>query len=331
MAAIQHREGHCRGRAGVARRNVGADGYPKSMEPQIDDVALLALYLTPGFSWAKTRARIEAEGSPAAVLRAQYSDQLFSDEYDQALARAESFRAEIEAQNTHVASLWSPDYPRHLHTVHDAPPVLFWQGQMDPRDEEAVAIVGTRTPDNQGTHFAETLAHQLAVQDIPVVSGLARGIDGIALRAALATRGRVIGVIGTGHDIAYPPEHEALQHEIAQHLLISQFAPGTTISKRNFPMRNAVMSGFASMTVIVQAGETSGTRIQARAAVKHGRPIIISTAVLHKTDWAKQLVHQGYDVTVVADADQAFDAVRSIHGRRSAVIEGWEPSAYLVG
>lgn len=199
---------------------------------------------------------------------------------------------------------------------------------MDARDEDAVAIVGTRQPAASGAEFAQQLAAHLVGAGIPVVSGLARGIDGIALRAALSGGGRVVGVIGTGHDTAYPAEHRALQREIAGHLLISQFAPGTSISKRNFPMRNAVMSGFASMTVIVQAGETSGTRIQARAAVKHGRPVIISAAVLRAAGWARELVEQDYDITVVQDADKAFDAVRAIHDRRRTAA-AWLASATI--
>jgi len=301
------------------------------MEPHSQDVALIALSLVPGFSWAKTRAQIEEHGSPIEVLRARFGDQLFGDGYDQAILQAQEFIASCTADGVNVASLWGKEYPRHLRTVHDAPPILFWQGHMDPRDEDAVAIVGTRNPDHSGSKFAHELASKLSLHGIPVVSGLARGIDGIALRSALSTHGRAIGVIGTGHDSAYPPEHSGLQLKVAEHLLISQFRPGTTISKRNFPMRNVVMSGFASLTTIVQAGETSGTRIQARAAVKHGRPLIISEPVYRSADWARQLVGERYDIVVVRDVDEAYAAISDIHARRRAAAEEQDTGAYLVG
>lgn len=302
-----------------------------NMEPHTNNAALIALSLTPGFSWAKTRAQIEEFGTPCDVLRARFGDQLFDDGFDTAIASAVEFVAACEADGVHVASLWGEDYPKQLRTVHDAPPILFWQGHFDSRDEDAVAIVGTRNPDHAGSEFAHSLATTLAMNDIPVVSGLARGIDGLALRTAIAAHGRTVGVIGTGHDRAYPPEHAELQREVANHLLISQFKPGTSISKRNFPMRNVVMSGFASLTMIVQAGETSGTRIQARAAVKHGRPLVISSSVYQSADWAKQLVRDHYDVTVVRTADDAYEAIAEIHARRREVAEGWNSGAQLVG
>lgn len=319
------------GKAGKVQQNVGGSGYPVNMEPHTNHAALIALSLAPGFSWSKTRAQIEEFGTPSEVLRARFGDQLFDDGYDQAIATAVDFVATCEANGVRVASLWGEDYPKHLRTVHDAPPILFWQGRFDARDEDAVAIVGTRNPDHAGTEFAHDLATTLALNGIPVVSGLARGIDGVALRTALSAHGRTVGVIGTGHDRAYPPEHAGLQREVAEHLLISQFKPGTAISKRNFPMRNVVMSGFASLTMIVQAGETSGTRIQARAAVKHGRPLVISSSVYQNADWAKQLVSDHYDVTVVRNADDAYDAVIEIHARRRELVEGWNSGAQLVG
>jgi len=96
-------------------------------------------------------------------------------------------------------------------------------------------------------------------------------------------------------------------------------------------MRNVVMSGFASLTTIVQAGETSGTRIQARAAVKHGRPLIISEPVYRSADWARQLVGERYDIAVVRDVEEAYAAISDIHARRRAAAEEQDTGAYLVG
>lgn len=302
-----------------------------NMESHTNNVALIALSLDPKFNWAETRALIEEFGSPSDVLKAKFANQLFDFAFDENMSQARKFIKECLTAGIQVDSLWSEQYPRQLRTVFDAPPILFSQGSFDKHDDEAVAIVGTRNPDRAGSEFAHQLATQLSLQNIPVVSGLARGIDGIALRAALEVHGRVIGVIGTGLDVVYPPEHMELQHEIRSHLLISQFRPGTGVAKRNFPMRNVVMSGFASLTVIVQAGETSGTRIQARAAVKHGRPLVITKSVYEATQWAKDLVASNYDVTVVDTPGKALEVISNIHELRRGAREGRVTGAQLVG
>lgn len=288
------------------------------MEKQSENLALFALASAPGFSWAKTRGMIEELGTPSAVLEAQFGGMLFDDRADEALDRATALIARYEAEGVRVTTLWGDDYPRQLRTAHDAPPVLYWQGHMDVRDQDAVAIVGTRNPDHHAADFAGELATRLAHDGIPVISGLAKGIDTVAMRASLAAQGRTIGVIGTGHDLNYPAENAALQAEVAQHLLLSQFPPGTQIHKRNFPMRNVVMSGCSAMSVIVQAGEHSGTRIQARVAVKHGRPLILTRSVVNNTTWAKEMVASGFDITVVSSADEAQEAVRQILDRDRA-------------
>lgn len=301
------------------------------MTPSVDDLALLALARAPDFSWAKTRGAIEEVGSPTAVLQLQFDGQLLGDGFDAAIDAARAWVDQCNALGIGVASLWGEEYPRQLHSVHDAPPVLYWSGHHNTRDGDSVAIVGTRRPDEWGTAFARELATLLAHGGVPVVSGLARGIDGEAMRASLAAGGRTIGVIGTGHGVYYPPEHRALQDEVAEHLLISQFEPGSNASKRTFPMRNVVMSGFSSVTVIVQAGETSGTRIQAHAAVKHGRPVVLTTRVVAVAAWAQDLVAGGYDVEVVSSPREAVAAVEEIHHRRGVALGGWEFGALFAG
>ncbi|MEV8337928.1 MAG: DNA-processing protein DprA [Herbiconiux sp.] len=288
------------------------------MENQSENLALFALASAPGFSWARTRRLIEECGTPSAALEAQFGNALFDDRVEAALNGAAELMRDFEAQGVHVTTLWGDDYPRQLRTAHDAPPVLYWQGHMDVRDSDAVAIVGTRNPAPEARDFASRLATLLANDNTPVISGLAKGIDEAAMRASLDAPGRTIGVIGTGHDLSYPTENRALQAEVAGHLLLSQFPPGTQIHKRNFPMRNVVMSGCSAMSVIVQAGEHSGTRIQARVAVKHGRPLILTRAVVNHTTWGRDMVDAGLDISVVGDADEAHEAVRQILDRDRA-------------
>lgn len=293
------------------------------MRASEDNLALLALASRPKFSWASTRLQIEQLGSPTAVLESSYDGQLINGERDAELQAAADTIADLERRSIHVSTVVSDDYPAALRTVHDAPPVLYWQGSMASQDSNAVAIVGTRRPSQGGEIFARDLARILATNDVPVVSGLARGIDTVAIRASLEAGGRTVGVIGTGHGIYYPRENSALQDELAKnHLLLSQFPPGAAASKRSFPMRNVVMSGFSSATVIAEAGETSGTRIQARAAVRHGRPLILSAHVANTIVWARDLLQNGYDISVARDAVEAADLVLALHRRRDEAAHG---------
>lgn len=293
------------------------------MRASEDNLALLALASRPKFSWASTRLQIEQLGSPTAVLESSYDGQLINGERDAELQAAAETIADLERRSIHVSTVVSDDYPAALRTVHDAPPVLYWQGSMASQDSNAVAIVGTRRPSQGGEIFARDLARILATNDVPVVSGLARGIDTVAIRASLEAGGRTVGVIGTGHGIYYPRENSVLQDELAKsHLLLSQFPPGAAASKRSFPMRNVVMSGFSSATVIAEAGETSGTRIQARAAVRHGRPLILSDHVANTIVWARDLLQNGYDISVARDAVEAADLVLALHRRRDEAAHG---------
>jgi DNA processing protein len=145
------------------------------------------------------------------------------------------------------AYTWNdPQYPRRLKEIDDKPPVLFVRGDIEPEDEWAIAIVGTRRASPYGRQAAEHFATDLARQGITVVSGLARGVDGVAHRSALATGGRTIAVLACGLDIVYPPEHAKLATEIAGHgALISEYPLGTQPKADYFPRRNRIPAALA--------------------------------------------------------------------------------------
>jgi DNA processing protein len=126
---------------------------------------------------------------------------------------------------------------------------------------------------------------------VTVVAGLAAGIDTAAHRAALDSGGRTVAVIGTGINKTYPAANRDLHGEIAQRgLLLSQFWPDAPAHKHTFLMRNATMSGYGQATIVVEAGEQSGARAQARMAIGHGRPVILTDAVVDRNEWAKALI-----------------------------------------
>lgn len=147
--------------------------------------------------------------------------------------------------------------------------------------QRAVAIVGTREVSAEGAARARRLARELVHAGIVVVSGLARGVDTEALTAAIEAGGRVIAVIGTPIDKAYPAENRRLQEQIyREHLLISQFAPGIRTFQSHFPERNKLMAAATDASVIIEAGDTSGTLHQAAECVRLGRWLFLAKNVV---------------------------------------------------
>ncbi len=174
-------------------------------------------------------------------------------------------------------------YPENLRAVHDRPPLIFVAGQLASEDSRAIAVIGARRATRRGIDTARSVAAHLVETGFTVASGLAEGIDTAAHTTALARGGRTIAVIGTGLARSYPPGNALLQARIATRgAVVSQFWPDSPAKKESFPMRNAVMSGLSLATVVVEAGETSGARTQARLALAHGRPVFLHHAVLEQ-------------------------------------------------
>ena len=187
----------------------------------------------------------------------------------------------------HFVTLLDREYPGQLLMIHQRPPFLMWRGRSSDHDARGVAIVGTRQATPDGRRRAEELAGGLARRGVTVVSGLAAGIDTAAHSGALAAGGRTVAVIGTGLRRCYPRENAKLQDLIAgQGMVISQFLPDAPPTKTSFPMRNAVMSGYAAATVVVEANWKSGARMQARLALEHGRHVFLLESLL-QLDWAQ--------------------------------------------
>lgn len=188
-----------------------------------------------------------------------------------------------------VVTLLDADYPPNLRAVHDRPPVLFTVGRIEPGDARSIAVIGSRRASAAGLERARAIAEHLVDSGFMIVSGLAAGIDTAAHRTALDRARRTVAVIGTGLLHTYPRENAALQRQIAAHgLVVSQFWPETRPVGRNFPLRNAVMSGIALATIVVEASHTSGARTQVRAALGHGRPVLLARPLLDQS-WAREL------------------------------------------
>ncbi|ODQ96001.1 DNA-processing protein DprA [Mycobacterium intermedium] len=188
-----------------------------------------------------------------------------------------------------LVTILDAQYPVWLRGVHQMPPLLFVKGEL--RAEEAgVSVVGSRDATGRGRTIAARVAERLTERGIAVISGLAAGIDGAAHEATLRAGGRPIGVLGTGITRVYPASHRELHDQVAAAgVLVSQFLPDAPPTKHSFPMRNITMSGLGRASIIIEAGEHSGTRIQARVGVEHGRPVILTDLVVKATTWGKDL------------------------------------------
>jgi DNA processing protein len=194
-------------------------------------------------------------------------------------------------------------YPLNLRQVYDKAPFLFYRGAIGAARERAVAVVGTRRPSPGGVEQARRLAWGLARAGTVVVSGLAAGIDTAAHEAALDAGGPTVAVLAHGIlDPVYPAENRALGERIVESggALISQYWPDQHPTRATFPARNVTTSGLSLGTVVVEAGETSGARQQARRCIEHGKQLFLLSDLVASQDWARRYAERA-GVAVVDD------------------------------
>lgn len=207
----------------------------------------------------------------------------------------------------------SPEYPALLGELDSAPPILTCRGDATLALRPSVAIVGARNASAAAVKLARQFAGDLSDAGFVVVSGLARGIDGAAHRAALA--GGTIGVIASGIDIAYPPEHADLQEEVAtQGLLLAEQPPGTEPLARHFPSRNRIIAGLCAGTLVVEAAPKSGSLITARLAGEAGREVMAvpGSPLDPRAQGCNQLIRDG--AVLVQSAADVIELVTGFTG-----------------
>jgi DNA processing protein len=290
------------------------------MDRLTEQAALLALLWGRKADWSMVADEVEERGSALEVLqrgspREPIQGELFGPDTatdpEQLLSESRARLQEWLAAGLRLVTLLDDDYPAHLLTIHQRPPFLFYAGKLDPGDGHSVAVVGTRKPSASGLRRARDIATGLAGQGTTVVSGLAEGIDSAAHVAAMNAGGRTVAVIGTGIRRHYPAANRELQERIGrEHLVLSQFWPEGAPTRYTFLMRNAVMSGYAAATVVVEASYKSGARAQARLALEHGRRVFLLDTLLDH-DWAQEyalrpgayVVHDAQEVLAVLDKE----------------------------
>jgi len=285
---------------------------------------VILLLSVPGIGHAKVRMLVNKFGSAQNVFKASRPALVATEGFDQKTAdkilnaqrSSKSLVRDqlkwIEQYQVSVTSIWDNDYPESLRNIYDPPALLFVRGGFDDCDRYAVAIVGTREATSYGRMMAETLAKELALRGITVVSGLARGIDTHAHTAALQSGGRTIAVLGSGVDVIYPPENFKLAMDIAAHgAVISDYPMKTTPEAVNFPGRNRLISGLTMGTVIVEAGEKSGALITAEYATEQNREVfaVPGNATTRQAKGPNRLIKQG--AKMVENVDDILQELES--------------------
>lgn len=194
------------------------------------------------------------------------------------------------------------EYPQKIRVAKHPVELLYYQGFWALSEYPSIAVVGTRNPSAEGIVRAKKIVEGVVANKIIPVSGLARGVDSVVHETALRLKAPTIAVIGTPISMTYPKENTKLQEQIAREFLVISQVPviayqdmPLTKTRAFFPERNVTMSALTDATVIVEAGETSGTLIQAKAALEQGRPLFILESCFHRRDitWPARLEQIG--------------------------------------
>jgi DNA processing protein len=294
----------------------GGDAPPGPGAPEDPAAAaVVALAREVGLDQRDLADRLEQE-DPGTLLNEALGAgrSLFPGDPGPRVAHAREELAHWERDGLRLMTVRDPVYPAALRMIHDRPALLWTAGEPAlVGNAPAVAVVGTRRPSAEGRNAARVIATDLTHAGITVLSGLAAGIDTVAHQAALDAGGRTVAVIGTGLQRVYPPENAALQAELTRHhAVVSAFWPQDGPAPERFRRRNAIMSGLGLGTIIVEASVRSGTRVQARAALAHGRPVFLRRRLLEQS-WAAELARRP-GVHVIDEAGDALEVIgRTLH------------------
>ncbi|MGH7498684.1 MAG: DNA-processing protein DprA [Gemmatimonadales bacterium] len=291
-------------------------------------VATTALIRAKVLPVTRLAAVIEYVGSAVKLVQLQEEDRLFAPAdvtHDlvgavtpEQLSSATRDVANWRKQDYAIHTVLDPEYPAALLAIFNRPPLLFIAGRWEGAESQrAVAVVGTRKATPDGVRRAQRLTRALVQARFTILSGLAAGIDTAAHTTALETGGQTSAVMGTGLNRRFPGQNAALADRIIQAggALISQFFPPQPPATWTFPMRNVVMSGLSLATVVVEAGETSGARLQARVALQHGRTVFLLQSLVEQHEWAARYATEGAYGTNAIVISSPDEIIERLEGR----------------
>ncbi len=269
-------------------------------------LAALALTMAPGIPSHQKVSLVRQAGScrrAAEELPGGLSVELH--------CRAERDLLGCRRSGIRVITWSSPDYPALLEACTDPPLVLHVRGSFRSQDLISLAVVGSRRATPYGIEAAERLSGDLAGRGVTIVSGLARGIDAVAHRAALEAGGRTIAVLGSGLDVVYPREHRHLAERIARSgAVVSELPLASPPLPCHFPRRNRIVSGLAVGTLVIEAAEKSGSLISARLALEENREVFAVPGPITSPNSAgvHRLIQDG--AKLVTDATDVIEELR---------------------
>ena len=213
-----------------------------------------------GLRYAKNLFEVWGEGGNDAVKRC--------------LVKGEQYRLRYEKEGIRCISCMSEAFPYRLQQIPDPPFCIYVKGGLPAAQMPCVAIVGARACSTYGRSVAYSFGKELAEAGVGIISGMARGIDGIAQEGAVAGGGKTFAVLGGGVDFCYPPEHKGLYEAVCQTGgVISEYVPGTEPRANFFPERNRIISGMADLVLVIEARKRSGTYITVTQALEQGRDV----------------------------------------------------------
>ena len=233
-------------------------------------VSYIQLINTPGIGPIGFKKAVQKYGSVENALKnISYKKEVFP----RFKAEEEVMMAEIK--HVHIITIEDESYPYNLKQIEDCPPILYALGNIELlRDDNMLAIVGSRDASLSALKCAEVLSAKLAEKGITIVSGMAKGIDSSAHSGALSVNGKTIAVLGTGVDVVYPKEKEGLYKKLIKDgLIVSEYPFKTQPQASNFPRRNRIVSGLSKGIMVVEAGLKSGSIITANMALEQGRDV----------------------------------------------------------
>lgn len=194
-------------------------------------------------------------------------------------------------------NLKDKDYPSLLREIYDPPKQLYVAGNLLVKEKLPIAVVGTRKMSDYGRETTEKFVTFLAQNQFTIISGLARGIDGLSHQIALDYQAKTIAVLGSGINQLYPPEHLALAKKIvgSNGAVISEYEPETKPSQRTFPARNRIIAGLSLAVLVIEAPKKSGALITAQVALDQGRDVLVIPGNVNRPNsvGCNKLIQQG--------------------------------------
>jgi DNA processing protein len=248
--------------------------------------------------------RIEGidEKTSNEIIKSKVNFKKFEAEFEQKLSQAEKEKIQI-------VCISDKEYPANLKRIYDAPIFLYLKGRLFKEDKYSLSVVGTRYPTDYGMNVCERLVKEISKMGIPIISGLARGIDSMSHRVALQNDNITYSVLGCGVDVVYPKENKSLYNKIIEKgAILSEFDIGVGPDKVNFPKRNRIISGISVGTLIVETGLKGGSLITAGFALDQSKEVFAIPGYIYskKSEGSNELIKNG-QAKLVSNVDDILD------------------------